>query len=32
MAARIDDSADKYKVDLQPDLMVASLRPDLDFG
>ena len=30
MAARIDDSADKYKVDLQPDLMVASLRPDLD--
>src|SRR5215831_7513917 len=30
MAARVEGGAEKYEIDLQPDLMVASLRPDLD--
>ena len=31
MAARIESGDDKYKIDLQPDLIVAALRPDLEF-
>jgi hypothetical protein len=30
MAARVEGGAEKYEIDLQPDLIVASLRPDLD--